>query len=141
MSILFLSEGVKKPKFSYKTVAKWIKLVISNNGYIAGRLLFIFCNDNYLLDINVKFLKHDFYTDIITFDYTEGIAISGDIFISVERVLENSVKFKSSFEDELLRVLVHGILHLLGYCDSSSEEKIIMRRMEEECIKIYKNMC
>ena len=140
MSILFFSEGVKKPKLSYRTVSKWIKLVLSNKCYKPGRLTFIFCDDNYLLGINVRFLKHDFYTDIVTFDYCAEKKISGDFFISVERVMENSRFFSVTFEEELLRVIVHGLLHLLGFNDSNQEEKKAIREMEDNCILMFENI-
>lgn len=95
------------------------------------QLNYIFCSDNYLLDINTKYLNHDFYTDVISFDYSEGKKISGDIFISFERVKENAKVFSKSTKDELHRVLIHGLLHLLGYSDKTSKQKAIMKSKED----------
>lgn len=102
-----------------------------------GTLNYIFCNDAHLLQINREYLKHDTYTDIITFDYSEKKIISGDIFISIERVTENAEKFKQPFEIELQRVMVHGILHLIGYNDKSSQEKETMRAKEDFYLKRF----
>lgn len=140
MSILFVAENVLKPKLSYRSVSHWIKFVIAKYNLNAGEITFIFCDDNYLLDINIKFLHHDYFTDIVTFDYSEGNFVAGDLFISLDRVKENSLLFNCSFRDELLRVIIHGLLHLLKFSDSSSEEKVVMRKMEEECIKIYRDI-
>ena len=140
MSILFVTEDVKKPKLSYRNVTHWIKIIISKYDFKVGELTYIFCNDTYLLDINIKFLNHDFLTDIITFDYSDGNIVSGDLFISLERVKENCLLYSCSYDDELLRVMIHGTLHLLNFNDSNSDEKIFMRRLEEECIKIYRDI-
>ena len=102
--------------------SRWIINSIINESKRLGELNFIFCTDEYLLEKNIQFLNHDTYTDIITFDYCEGNIISGDIFVSVERVTENANTFGVDFEDELDRVLIHGILHLAGYQDKSKEE-------------------
>ena len=99
--------------------SRWIINSIINEGKRAGELCFIFCTDEYLLEKNIQFLEHDTYTDIITFDYCEGNIISGDIFVSVERVTENANKFGVNFENELDRIIIHGILHLAGYKDKS----------------------
>ena len=111
--------------------AKWIVNSITNENKILGDLSFIFCNDKHLLEKNIKFLGHNTYTDIITFDYCEGKIINGDIFISVERVIENANTFGVDFENELDRVLIHGVLHLAGYQDKSKEEAVIMREKED----------
>ena len=111
--------------------SRWINNSIINESKIVGQLCFIFCTDEYLLEKNIKFLKHDTYTDIITFDYCEGDIISGDIFVSVERVTENANKFGVNFENELDRVIIHGVLHLAGYKDKSKEEANIMREKED----------
>ena len=113
---------------------------ISKYDLKVGDLTFIFCQDDYLLDINIKFLNHDFFTDIVTFDYTDLHSVSGDLFISTDRVKENCLSFNCSFEDEILRVIIHGTLHLLKFKDSNSEEKMAMRLLEEECIKIYREI-
>jgi len=115
----------------------WINRIILSEDFSVGAISYIFCGDEYLLDINQKYLKHDTYTDIITFDYTEGKLISSDIYISIERVTENATDFKVAFKDELLRVMAHGILHLCGYKDKSEKDIVIMRRKEEAKIKLF----
>ena len=111
--------------------SRWIINSIINESKRVGRLSFIFCTDEYLLEKNIQFLNHDTYTDIITFDYCEGDIISGDIFVSVERVTENANVFGLDFENELDRVLIHGVLHLAGYQDKSKEETNTMRDKED----------
>ena len=111
--------------------SRWIINSIINEGKRVGGVSFVFCSDEYLLEKNIQFLDHDTYTDIITFDYCEGDIISGDIFVSVERVTENANAFGVDFEDELDRVLIHGVLHLAGYQDKSKEEVNTMREKED----------
>lgn len=115
----------------------WIKQVIISEEKKLGELSYIFCNDDYLLNLNEEFLKHDTYTDIITFDYSVGKILQGDIYISTERVKDNSMEFNVSFELELRRVIIHGILHLCGYKDKSPEEEFVMRAREEEKMKLF----
>jgi len=110
---------------------------LANYDCNAGPVEFIFCSDEKLLDINRKYLNHDFYTDIITFQYEQAPEISGDIYISVDRVKENAEAFKESFDRELKRVMIHGVLHLLGFRDSTKEEKEDMRRREDELIGMF----
>ncbi len=135
MSIKYFSEDVSNPKFLKRKATQWIKLVIEKEGGIPGNITFIFCSDEYLLQVNKDYLKHDYYTDIITFDYVEGNSISGDIFISVDRVRENSVEFNTSYRDELHRILIHGILHLLGYKDKLKKDKSLMTEKENIYLK------
>lgn len=122
---------------SESAYADWVTRVIFLANAHLGNVNYIFCNDDYLLDINKKHLEHDTFTDIITFDYTESNTISGDIFISVDRVEENSQTFNVSFETELKRVMIHGVLHLLGYKDKSTEEKSVMRKKENEMMELF----
>jgi len=110
---------------------KWLLNAINRLGFTAGEINFIFCDDNYLLDINKKFLNHDTYTDIISFDYSDKTTLSGDIFISTERVADNAKIFDTSFANELHRVLIHGILHYAGFNDKTDDEKLEMRRQED----------
>ena len=110
---------------------RWIKSVILEENKELGEINYIFCDDKYLLKKNIKYLDHDTLTDIITFNYCEGDIISSDIMISIERVMENSSIFENSFSEELNRVIVHGILHLVGYNDKTEEEKEIMRKKED----------
>ena len=111
--------------------SRWIINSIINEGKRVGGVSFVFCTDEYLLEKNIQFLDHDTYTDIITFNYCEGDIISGDVFVSVERVTENANAFGMDFEDELDRVLIHGVLHLAGYQDKSKEEVNTMREKED----------
>lgn len=117
--------------------ASWIERVISSEGKTLEELSYIFCDDEYLLNINMEYLNHDTYTDIITFDYCVGKILQGDIYISTERVLDNSESFGVKFEDELRRVLIHGVLHLCGYKDKKEEEAALMRSKEEEKMKLF----
>lgn len=115
----------------------WISRVISSENAKSGPISYIFCDDNFLLNINQKYLKHDTLTDIITFDYSEDGSVSGDIFISVERVEDNAKDFEVELDVELKRVMAHGVLHLLGYKDKSEEEKALMRSKEDEKIIMF----
>ena len=109
---------------------QWLRMVAESEVCRRGALGIIFCSDRYILDINQKYLQHDYFTDIITFDYREGIVLSGDLFISVDSVRENALEYGTTFEDELNRVMVHGVLHLAGYDDHTEEEQRIMRQKE-----------
>lgn len=109
---------------------QWLKYVAESEIKKIGQINIIFCSDNYILDINQKYLQHDYFTDIITFDYCEGNYLSGDLFISIDTVKENSHFYNTEFEEELNRVMVHGVLHLIGYDDHSDEDKLIMRSKE-----------
>ena len=125
-------------KLKAKTKIKnWLKLVAESEVYTLRNVSVIFCSDNYILDINQRFLQHDYFTDIITFDYSEGSKISGDLFISVDSVKENSIEYGTDFEDELHRVIVHGILHLIGYDDHTDEDIKIMRSKENYYLSLY----
>ena len=119
-----------------KKLVKWIGDVISSEGFQVGEINYIFCDDSYLNKINQEFLNHDTFTDIISFDYTLGKEVGGDIFISIERVLENAEKFNEVFETELHRVMIHGILHFMGYKDKTKKDKTLMRTKEDEKIFI-----
>jgi len=133
--ITFNSETSFTPKNQNK-LAEWISNVILSEGFEVGEINYIFCDDIYLHKINQEFLKHDTYTDIISFDYTLGKEVGGDIFISIERVLENADKFNEVFENELHRVMIHGVLHFMGYKDKTKKDKILMRTKENEKISI-----
>ena len=109
---------------------RWLRLVAESEIRRMGDISIIFCSDPYILDINLKYLQHDYFTDIITFDYCEGDKISGDLFISVDSVRENAVQYGTEFEDELNRVMVHGILHLIGYDDHTKADQKTMREKE-----------
>ncbi|MEP2056656.1 MAG: rRNA maturation RNase YbeY [Maribacter litoralis] len=115
----------------------WIINSCKTEGFIVQELNYIFCDDEYLLKINQDYLQHDYLTDIITFDYVSGKNVSGDLYISIDRVKENAEEFKVSFENELKRVMVHGVLHLMGYSDKSETATAEMRAKEEEKIKLF----
>jgi rRNA maturation RNase YbeY len=115
----------------------WISSVILSESKSEGEINYIFCNDDYLVEINQQYLNHDTLTDIISFDYSLGNEIHGDIYISIERVRENAVEFKVSFEEELKRVMIHGILHYCGYKDKSESDELLMRSKEDEKIKLF----
>ena len=117
--------------------ADWVSRTIASELRQLRQVDYIFCSDSYLWELNKKYLQHDTFTDIITFDYTEGKLVSGDIFISVDRVRENAQRYKVKFERELLRVMAHGLLHLFEYKDGTDIEKEEMRAKEEEKIKLF----
>lgn len=121
-------------------IKKWLKQIIENKGYKLGTLFYILCDDDYLLEINKQYLQHEFYTDIITFDYVENGVINGDIFISVDRVKENAASFGVSEREELMRVFAHGVLHLSGLKDATSEEASQMRKAENESLELLKEL-
>jgi probable rRNA maturation factor len=137
--IRFFSEDIPfKLKHPIKA-SSWIKNVAKKEKRTIKEINYIFCTDEYLLQLNQGFLNHKTLTDIITFDNSEGKkALEGEIYISIERVKENSLKFKTDFEDELHRVMVHGVLHLIGYKDKKPSEKALMRKKEEACLSLRK---
>ncbi|MDN3641409.1 rRNA maturation RNase YbeY [Lutimonas halocynthiae] len=112
-------------------ISDWVQFTLDSEEKELGELNYIFCDDDYLHEINVKTLKHNTLTDIISFDYTQGIVVSGDVYISYERVKENSEELNLSFKDELHRVMIHGVLHYCGYKDKSEEDKMMMRAKED----------
>ena len=137
-SIVFQSEEELDFSVSKESSIKdWIKKIILKEGKSCGQLYYFFCSDEHLLNINKEFLNHDTYTDIITFDYSEKKAISGEIFISIDRVRENAGKYKVTFEKELLRTVIHGVLHLCGYGDKKPTDKKKMRAKEDEALVLY----
>lgn len=131
VSITFHSEDVDFHLVNEKKRIKWIKDSIKNEAKKVGEISYIFCSDEYLHKMNLEYLNHDTYTDIITFDYTEENIVSGDIFISIDRVKENAIKFKTHFENELSRVIIHGALHLMGFKDKTPQQKEQMRSKED----------
>lgn len=126
-------------KFTGKLVNnRWLKIMAESESRKLGNINIIFCSDPYILDINKKYLKHNYYTDIITFDYCEGQVLSGDLFISVDTVRANADFYKTDFSEELNRVIIHGVLHLVGYDDQTDEQKAQMRSKEDYYLKIRK---
>lgn len=134
----FFSEEINfKQPHPLKT-SKWIKSISQSEGYKIGALNYIFCSDDYLLEINRQYLQHDYYTDIITFDNSEDEGIlEGDIYVSVDRVKENAQNLGIAFDLELRRVLIHGLLHLIGFGDSTEDLKVEMRAKEDACLLQY----
>lgn len=118
----------------------WLKESIQNEGYKIGDINYIFCDDEYLLQINKEYLQHDYYTDVIGFQYSEGNILSGDIYISVERIEDNAEQNKIEFKNELARVIIHGVLHFMKYKDKSKEEAKKMREMESHYISNIINL-
>ncbi len=116
-------------------MARWITFVIQNEGFNEGEINYIFCDDEYLLKLNVEFLNHDTLTDIISFDYTLGKEINGEVYISIERVKDNSNDYKVDFDTELMRVMIHGILHYCGFKDKTETDEKIMRSKEKYYMK------
>lgn len=130
-TIQIFQEDIPVTKIDNKVIDQWVKDLIKNENKSTGEISIIFCSDVYLLEINKKFLNHNYYTDIITFDYSIKEVISGDLFISWERVTDNAKKLEIEFDKELYRVIFHGILHLLGYKDKDTKDKEIMVRKED----------
>ncbi|WP_419213196.1 rRNA maturation RNase YbeY [Maribacter sp. X9] len=115
----------------------WLKETCKTEGFSINELNYIFCDDDYILKINQDYLQHDYFTDIITFDYVLGTQLSGDLYISIDRIKENAKEFSVTFENELKRVMVHGVLHLMGYSDKTDTATTEMRAKEEEKIKLF----
>lgn len=138
MTINFFNENVSLPEIvKYSVLKRLLKGEVVARSQKIGDINYIFCSDDHLLSINIQFLQHDYYTDVITFDYSGNNIISGDIFISVDRVLNNSEIFGDNYTSELVRVIFHGLLHLLGYKDKTPDEAAIMRQKEAELITKY----
>jgi len=137
MSIHFNFEEVDEFSLQRRNIKNWIKSAAVNENKKVGEIQYIFCSDAYLLKINKKFLKHDYFTDIVTFDYDEKNILSGDVYISIDRIKENAEIFKVEFNNELLRVIIHGILHLIGYNDKSDSEQKIMTGKENYYLSTY----
>ena len=129
--VSFFTEDVRFPFRQKRFTSKWLKFVAQHEGCKLGDISVIFCSDPYILDVNKKYLQHEYYTDIITFDYCEGDVLSGDLFISVDSVRENASFYGTDFENELNRVIVHGVLHLIGYDDHTEEDIAVMRSKED----------
>ena len=138
MAIYFFSEEVKFVLNEKLNRKRWLKRIATNAGFSIKELNYVFCSDEYLYRMNLEYLSHETYTDIITFDNSEKkLDIEGDIFVSIDRVRENAKTHTQEVETELNRVLVHGLLHLMGYKDKTQEEANLMRLKEEESIRLY----
>lgn len=136
MPINYFAEDIKIPKLKRRILNRWIKEVAKGYGYKTGAINYIFCSDDKILEVNKEYLQHDYYTDIITFDYTEDETISGDLFISLDTIRTNAEKYNTSYEQELHRVIIHGILHLCGINDKGPGEREIMNDAENKALNI-----
>lgn len=134
MAITYQVQGVKMPSIKKRQTAAWVKAVASIYSKKLGEIAYIFCSDEKILEINRQYLQHDYYTDIITFDYSEENVISGDLFISIDTVKTNSVQFHTNYDEELNRIMIHGILHLCGINDKGPGEREIMEAAENEAL-------
>ncbi len=138
MAITFHTQEIKFILKHRNTLKAWMKEVMRLEKKSCGKINVVFCSDECLLAINQKFLKHNTYTDIITFDYNEGNTCFGEIYISIDRVQENAKKYECSMEQELHRILIHGVLHLCGYSDKTGQQKQIMRKKEEKALVLLR---
>lgn len=136
MSIRFFSEGIDFKLPHPRKTSSWIKSIVKKEKKTLVSINYVFCSDAHLLQMNQDYLKHDTLTDIITFGYSQKSGLEGEIYISIERVVENSGVFNRPFEEELHRVIIHGVLHLMGYTDKSAIEKARMRKKEEACLSL-----
>lgn len=136
MAIIFDSENVELPQIDVKKTSNWITTIATKYNRSIGDISYLFCDDEQILEANKQYLQHDYYTDIITFDYSEGDTISGDILISVDTVKSNAEEFNTIFIEELHRVIIHGILHLCGVDDLSEEDESKMRMAEDDALKL-----
>ena len=134
--INFYSENIVLPKIPKRKIAAWIKVIAQKYGKKIGEIAYIFCDDEKILEVNKHYLQHDYYTDIITFDYSEKDTLSGDIFVSLDTVKSNSEQYNTLYINELYRVIIHGILHLCGQKDKTPEEEKMMKKKEEEALKM-----
>ena len=135
--IAYYTEDVKMPIFPKRKMNTWIKSVANKYKKNVGEIAYIFCSDKKILEVNKQYLQHDYYTDIITFDYCERDVLNGDIFISIETVSSNAERFRVSFEEELRRILIHGILHLCGQDDKTPALRAEMTKKENEALEMF----
>lgn len=138
--IQYIAENVKMPALQKQRINRWIKEIADGYGKKTGDIAYVFCDDQKILEVNNQYLEHDYYTDIITFDYTTGNTISGDIFISLDTVKSNADEYGADFETELHRILIHGILHLCGNDDKSPELRVDMTNKENKALGQLKLM-
>ena len=138
--ITFLAQQTEMPALDQRRVSRWIRAVAAHYGFSVGELHYIFCSDERELEVNRQFLGHDYYTDVITFDYSTSSVISGDIFISVDTVRSNAQEVGATFQDELHRIIIHGALHLTGQGDKTPETKQQMTAKEEHALTLLQNM-
>lgn len=139
MAISYQTDGVKMPVIKKRETTSWIKAVATMHEKKIGEIAYIFCSDEKILEVNREYLQHDYYTDIITFDYCEDNVLSGDIFISLDTVKSNSEQFKTTYDEELHRTIIHGILHLCGINDKGEGEREIMEAAENKALALLKD--
>lgn len=135
--IRFVNEVVEMPVLDSARIKRWVNAVAAGYGFAVGDITYIFCNDKRILDVNRQFLGHDYYTDIITFDYSTASRVAGDIYISLDTVADNAKNVGVSFDEELRRILIHGVLHLTGQGDKTPETKAVMTAKEDAALAIY----
>ena len=135
--ITYNTENVKMPAIRRRDVSKWVRQVAASYGRRVGEIGYLFCDDEKILEVNREYLSHDYYTDIITFDYTDGDVINGDLVISLDTVRSNAELFGKAYDDELLRVIIHGILHLCGINDKGPGERELMEAAENRALAMY----
>ncbi len=141
MTIEILTQNVEKPALDWEKVERWIVEVAHRQGRRTGALTYIFCDDERILEVNRQYLQHDYYTDIITFDNTTGKLIRGDMFISLDTVATNAEAVGASYDDELLRVIIHGVLHLCGINDKGPGEREVMEAHENDALALWRAGC
>lgn len=134
MAVTYQTEGIQMPVIKKRETTEWIKAVAATYGKRVGEIAYIFCSDEKILEVNRQYLQHDYYTDIITFDYCQGDRLSGDLFISLETVKTNSEQFHTPYEEELHRTIIHGILHLCGINDKGAGEREMMEEAENKAL-------
>ena len=132
--ISFNTDSIAMPALDERRVSRWIRAVAADYGFSVGNINYIFCSDERELEVNRQFLGHDYYTDVITFDYSTASTLNGDIFISLDTVRSNAEMVGTSFDHELLRILIHGVLHLTGQADKTPETKAVMTEKEEKAL-------
>ncbi len=140
MAICYYNEGVALPSIKKRKTSSWIKVIAETHGKTVGDIGYVFCSDEKILEVNRQYLQHDYYTDIITFDYSEGNVISGDLYISLDTVKSNAETFKADYEQELYRVIIHGVLHLCGIDDKTPEDQSLMTKCEDQALAILNEL-
>ena len=138
--ITYQSEGVRMPNIKKRQTTQWIKAVAASYGKKVGEIGYLFCNDEHILEVNREYLGHDYYTDIITFDYCEGDVLSGDLVISLDTVRSNAELFQKTYEEELHRVIIHGVLHLCGINDKGPGDREIMEAAENRALTLLASL-
>lgn len=135
--IQFTTQDIEMPSINQRAVTRWIKAVAAHYGFIVGNINYIFCSDERELEVNREFLGHDYYTDVITFDYSTASTLNGDIFISLDTIRSNAEMVGTTFDQELLRIIIHGVLHLTGQADKTPETKAQMTAKEEHALSLW----